>query len=122
MIIVAAINRDEEVVPIVEGDVLRILDVETGAYEDFHNPALDVLEGRRGAALHFLQHYKVNAFVAPPETFCELSYQAAKKAGIRFLKVEVKTPFANIPDLLEERKLSLPAVLPEVDILKVEQT
>ncbi len=121
MIIAAAINKEEEIVPIVEGDVLRILNVATKRHEDFHNPALDVAEGRRGAALRFVQKQAVNAFAAPSETFCDLSYQAAKKAGIRFLKVEEKTPFANIPFLLEERKFTLPSALPEADILKVEQ-
>lgn len=113
MLIAIVVDDDGCILPIVEGTVLRIYDTETGAYQDYSNPANDLTEGRRGAALQFAIDHGAEVFGAPPLTFCELSYKKARRESVAFLPLKPDTPFAEFqrswPDLSRTIAGELPA-------------
>ena len=90
----AVVLNDEQVItPIVEGTIVRIVDGDQ--FEDFENPALHLTEGRRGAVLRFVLAKGVKTFVAPPNTFCELSYNAALENEVNFIAIAANTTFSQ---------------------------
>lgn len=113
MLIALVLDEDDCILPIVEGTVLRIYNTETGAYQDYPNPAVGLTEGRRGATLQFAIDHGVEAFAAPPLTFCELSYEKARRESIAFLPLKPDTLFAEFqrlwPDLAHTIAAGLPA-------------
>lgn len=117
MLIATVIGKDNEILPIVMGDKLRIYDRATKQYKDFKNPALNVNEGRRSATLQLALELGASVFVAPPETFCDLSYQKAKQADLKFLTVNKGLSFEQFVLSLREHRLSLLNDLPETDIV-----
>ena len=74
---------NEILVPIVEGDFIRLFDtINLVVCEDFANPALQLQNGKRGAVpIRWLNARKVNLLCTPPSMLCELSYEAAQKGG-----------------------------------------
>ncbi|MFC5464102.1 hypothetical protein [Lederbergia graminis] len=107
MIIALVLNADETVVPIVEGTVLRIYDAVKKQIQDYENPAQFLQEGRRGATLSFAEDKGATVFVAPPQTFCELSYEKAVKDGIHFISLERSLSFPELLRLLESGQLNI---------------
>lgn len=121
---VAVVINDEGIVsPIVEGTVLRIIHKDQ-TVEDFRNPALDLTEGRRGATLRKAIEQGAATFIAPPATFCELSYKKAQEEQIQFYNIDANQPFAQVAQLLKSGQITisneLPAdeVVPSVPVLK----
>lgn len=117
MIIAAVLNENHIITPIVEGEILRLYDVETKKYTDFENPATQLTEGRRGATLAFAIDKGASGFITPPETFCDLSYEKAKQEGIQFYKVRENVSFETFETLLEQHQIQSDHELPQVDIV-----
>lgn len=116
MLIAAVINEENIIVPIVEGSTLRIYDTEKKAYEDYDNPANHLKEGRRGAALRFAEEKGAFAFASPPQTFCELSYDKAKKDGIQFYQLEESVAYEKFIQKIEANELGSQTDLPEDEV------
>lgn len=116
MIIAAVIDKGENILPIVEGTILRIYNTNTKEHVDYENPALQLEEGKRGATLNFAEDKGVTAFVTPPQTFCERSYAKAKKDEIQFFHLEQKITFKEFQQLLDFNKLQIKNELPAQDI------
>lgn len=121
---VAVVINDEGIVsPIVEGTVLRIIHKDQ-IVEDFRNPALDLTEGRRGATLRKAIEQGATTFIAPPETFCELSYKKAQEEQIQFYNIDANQPFAQVAQRLKlgeitiSKELPVDEVVPSVPVLK----
>ncbi|SDD26079.1 hypothetical protein SAMN05421663_108111 [Terribacillus halophilus] len=102
MKLAAVINEDNFIVPIVEGATLRIYETQTKQISDLENPAPKLKEGRRGAALALARQHGAEAFAAPPQTFCELSYEKAQQEEIVFYNLESPQPFDAFLVLLEQ--------------------
>lgn len=123
MAVAVVINDEGIVTPIVEGTVLRIIRKDQ-IVEDFRNPALDLTEGRRGATLRKAIEQGATTFIAPPETFCELSYKKAQEEQIQFYNIEAKQPFAQVAQQLKTGEITtlneLPAdeVVPSAPVVK----
>lgn len=109
-------EKKEIIVPIVEGTVIRIYDTETRQHEDFENPALSLQSGKRGAVIRWLNERGINLLVAPPNTLCELSYEAAQKEEFHYYRVEAGTSFTNLQQLIDQNQLLLNTHLPESEI------
>lgn len=116
MIIAAALNEQEEIVPIVEGDVLRIYDADLKEFQDYPNPALQVEQGKRGKTLQFAEEKGAIAFVTPPQTFCELSYEKARKDQVQFYPIETSISFQQFLQLLENDEVQIEDELVEGNI------
>lgn len=116
MLIAAVLNEEENILPIVDGTILRIYNTNTKEHIDYENPALHLEEGRRGATLNFAEEKGVTAFVAPPQTFCELSYTKAKKDEIQFFHLEQQISFKEFQQRLDNNKLRIKNELPNEDI------
>lgn len=102
MKIAAAINQKDYIVPIVEGGTLRIFDTKTKEFNNMENPAPKLTEGRRGAALALASQHGAEAFAAPPQTFCELSYEKAQQVHFLFFNLESPLPFDTFLELLDQ--------------------
>ncbi len=109
-------GENEILVPIVEGDIIRLYNPETGEFEDFINPALQLQSGKRGAVIRFLNNRKVNLLCAPPKMLCELSYEAAQKEDFIYYRVEAGTSFSELKRLLADNVLAMTKNLPENEI------
>lgn len=116
MLVAAVIDLEETIVPFIEGTVIRIYDTETAKYEDFRNPAIDLKEGRRGAVLHFAEEKGAIAFVAPPQTFCELSYTKAQADKVKFYHLTTNVKFETFQKLLSLQLLKVQDALPADEI------
>lgn len=116
MIIAAVLDERKFIVPIVEGKVLRIYNSKTKQVVDYENPAVHLKEGRRGAALKFAEKQGVEAFVAPPQTFCELSYEKARNDGIQFFQLSNSISFDQFEDRIKSNLLLHQSELPENEI------
>lgn len=111
----AVVLNDQQVItPIVEGTIVRIVNGEQ--FEDFENPALQLTEGRRGAVLRFVLAKDVKTFVAPPNTFCELSYNAALENDVQFIHIASGITFEQFTQDVKTVQTQLPAeeILPSV--------
>lgn len=117
MILAVVVDEKEQILPIVEGTILRIYDTESHQKQDFSNPAQHVTEGRRGATLRFAEEKGATVFVAPPNTFCELSYQAARKNNVNFLNILKNTNFKSFEESLVNKEIALQTFLPDEDIV-----
>ena len=100
MAIAVVVNDEGIVTPIVEGTILRIIQ-QDHSVEDLRNPALDLTEGRRGATLRKAIELGATTFVAPPETFCELSYKKAQEEQISFINIPANQSFAQVAEQLK---------------------
>lgn len=116
MIIAAVLDLNEKILPIVEGSILRLYDTESKRFMDYENPALHVKEGRRGAALQFAEENGAIAFVTPPQTFCVLSYDKARKDKIQFYPIDKQLEFQEFQRLIENGQLQMTNILPDKDI------
>lgn len=116
MLIAVVLNEIKLIVPIVEGETIRIFDSEKSTYKDFENPAIHLKEGRRGAALKFAEEKGATAFVSPPQTFCELSYEKAKHDGIRFFQLEQTISYEQFVKKITSNQLGSQTELPENEI------
>lgn len=117
MIIATVIDKEENIVPIAEGVEIRIYDTETSKYKDFPNPALELEKGRRGATLSFAGSEGATVFIAPPETFCELSYDKARKEDFKFYHIDFNWPFKQFEQKLIKGEIQLEESLPKVEIV-----
>ena len=90
MMKVAAVIADDgqTVMPLVQGDRIRIRDL--GSKEEFEipNPAMSVTSGRRIAVVKAMLEQGVNTVISPPEAFCAHSYGVAKANELSFWRVE----------------------------------
>lgn len=116
MAIAVVVNDEGIVTPIVEGTILRIIN-QDGTIEDFRNPALDLTEGRRGATLKKALEQGVTIFIAPPATFCELSYEKAQQEQVEFIHIEANQLFVDVVTAIQAGTYKKTAVLPAEDIL-----
>ncbi|WP_068672224.1 hypothetical protein [Oceanobacillus sp. Castelsardo] len=116
MIIAAVLNEKKIIVPIVEGKVLRVYNSKKKTYEDLENPAIYLKEGRRGAALGYAKEKGAEAFVAPPQTFCDLSYEKAKNDGIQFYQLEESILFEQFEEKIKSNQLWSQSELPDNEI------
>ena len=116
MAIAVVVNDDGIVTPIVEGTILRII-YKDHSVEDFRNPALDLTEGRRGATLRKAIELGATTFVAPPETFCELSYKKAQEEKITFIHIEKNQTFADVVSQLKSNALEKSNELPAEEVV-----
>jgi len=48
-------SKTEKIVPIVEGDIIRLYDTETEETEDVTNPSIHLSEGKRGAVVKWAE-------------------------------------------------------------------
>lgn len=117
MIIAAVVNDNEEILPIIDGTVVRLYNTSSKEYQDYENPALHLTEGRRGATLKFAEEKGATAFVAPPQTFCELSYAKARKDEIQFYHLDKEITFKAFQQLFENNELQIKNELPDQDIV-----
>ncbi|EKN64012.1 hypothetical protein P9E76_05815 [Schinkia azotoformans] len=116
MIIAIVIDKDEKIVPIVEGEKIRIYDTETNEYQEFPNPALALEEGRRGSTLKFVEQKGATAFAAPPQTFCELSYEKAIEDQIKFFHLPLGLFFSQFKEQVDQKRIDSKGVLPRNEI------
>ena len=114
--IAVVINDEGIVTPIVEGTVLRIIEKD-GAVEDHRNPALDLTEGRRGATLRKAIELGASTFVAPPATFCELSYEKAQQEQIQFINIAAGQTFAEVAAQIKAGTLQATTELPQEEVV-----
>ncbi len=101
MSIALTLNNEEIITPIVEGTKLRIINEQDWTWTDYANPALSLTEGRRSATLRFAIAKGAQTFVAPPETFCELSYKRALEHQIQFYSIEAGKTFSEFSELFK---------------------
>ncbi|MCC3357774.1 hypothetical protein [Bacillus sp. REN16] len=116
MLIAVVIDKTENIVPIVEGQKVRIYNTETSEYQEFPNPALELQEGRRGAALKFAEQKGAAAFAAPPQTFCELSYEKALANQIKFFHLPSVISFSQFTEQVNKRVIEVQETLPSDEI------
>ena len=116
MAIAIVINDEGIVTLIVEGTVLRILEKD-GTAEDHRNPALDVTEGRRGATLRKAIELGARVFVAPPATFCELSYEKAQQEQVTFINIAANQTFTQVAEQIQSGVTSVSAELPADEVV-----
>lgn len=117
MLIAAVIDENEIILPIVEGVTLRLYNTDSKIIKDFPNPAMGLTEGRRGAVLRFAEQNGAEAFVAPPNTFCELSYKVAQKDEVRFFNIATSTSFKSFEQNLLKGQISTQTFLPDIEIV-----
>lgn len=117
MLLAVIIDEKETILPIVEGSILRIYDTEAQQKQDYPNPALGLTEGRRGATLRFAEEKGATVFVAPPNTFCELSYQAAQKDQVKFFNIAANTSFQSFEQSLLKEEILVQTSLPEEEVV-----
>ena len=116
MAIAVVINDEGIVTPIVEGTVLRIIE-QDGTAEDHRNPALDLTEGRRGATLRKAIELGATTFVAPPATFCELSYEKAQQEQVKFINIEANLTFSQVAEKIQSGAINATADLPADEVV-----
>ncbi len=109
-------GEKEIIVPIVEGEIIRLYDAETGNIKDFENPALKLQSEKRGAVVRWLNDRGINILCAPPSTLCELSYGAAQKKNFRYYRIQNDTSFSDLKVLIVNNSLELTGELPENEI------
>ncbi len=107
MIIAAVVDSKDFIRPIIEGGRIRIYDTDTKEYTDYDNPANHLTEGRRGAALRFVKEKGATAFVSPPQTFCELSYNKAREDVVFFIPLEESVLFSEFQRLIDKEEFTL---------------
>ncbi|ALC80255.1 MULTISPECIES: hypothetical protein [Bacillus] len=117
MIIACTLDQNEIIKPITEGVIVRIYREETEEFQDFRNPAMDIKEGRRGAALKLAVENGATAFAAPPETFCELSYRKAKDENVSFYNIASNLSFSEFQKQLTAKTIHLQKELPEKEVV-----
>lgn len=117
MLIAAIIDQKETILPIVEGTILRIYNTETQQKQDYRNPAVGLTEGRRGATLRFAEEKGANVFVAPPHTFCELSYKAAQEDQVKFFNIPANTSFQSFQQSFLKEEIIVQTFLPDKEIV-----
>ncbi|ALF08854.1 hypothetical protein [Parageobacillus thermoglucosidasius] len=117
MIIALVLDHDENIVPIIDGTIVRIYDTESGKYQDYPNPALHLKEGRRGAVLRFAQEKGAAVFASPPKTFCELSYAKAQENHIQFCQLDGPITFDAFQELFNNGKILIKDHLPAQEIV-----
>lgn len=117
MLVAAIIDEKETILPIVEGSILRIYDTETQEKQDYPNPALGLTTGRRGATLRFAEDKGVTIFVAPPNTFCELSYKKAQEDHVKFFNIPPNTSFQRFEQSLLNDEILIQTYLPEKEVV-----
>lgn len=116
MAIAIVINDEGIVTPIVEGTVLRILEKD-GTAEDHRNPALDLTEGRRGATLRKAIELGASVFVAPPATFCELSYEKAQQEQVTFINIAANQTFRQVAQQIQSGAIRASVDLPADEVV-----
>ncbi|WP_339216790.1 chemotaxis protein CheY [Solibacillus sp. FSL W8-0372] len=116
MTIAVVVNDEGIVTPIVEGTILRIIQKDH-SIEDFRNPALDLTEGRRGAALRKAIEQGATIFIAPPETFCELSYKKAQEEQISFINIAANQSFAQVIEQVNSGEIQISKELPAEEVV-----
>src|SRR5690606_12233870 len=116
MAIAVVVNDEGIVTPIVEGTILRIIQ-QDHSVEDLRNPALDLTEGRRGATLRKAIELGATTFVAPPETFCELSYKKAQEEQISFINIPANQAFAQVAEQLKAGTIQQSSELPADEVV-----
>lgn len=116
MAIAVVVNDEGIVTPIVEGTILRIIQ-QDHSVEDLRNPALDLTEGRRGATLRKAIELGVTTFVAPPETFCELSYKKAQEEQISFINIPANQTFSQVAEQLKSGTIQQTNELPADEVV-----
>ena len=116
MTIAVVVNDEGIVTPIVEGTILRIIQPDHSV-EDLRNPALDLTEGRRGAALRKAIEQGATTFIAPPETFCELSYKKAQEEQISFINITANQSFAQVVEQLKSGSIQISLDLPADEVV-----
>ncbi|MBD8033988.1 chemotaxis protein CheY [Solibacillus merdavium] len=116
MTIAVVVNDEGIVTPIVEGTILRIIQKDH-SIEDFRNPALDLTEGRRGATLRKAIEQGATTFIAPPETFCELSYKKAKEEQISFINIAANQSFAQVIEQVNSGEIQISKELPAEEVV-----
>lgn len=114
MKIAAVVNKNNEIVPIVEGGEVVIFEAGSLVEERFANPALERTEGRRGATLSFAIDKGVSAFATPPQTFCQLSYAKAINSQIEFYRIAHQSSLADFKEQIGQ--LQTRKGLPEEEV------
>ncbi|WP_099364640.1 hypothetical protein [Fredinandcohnia onubensis] len=109
-------NDKETIVPIVEGEIARIYDTETGQFTDAPNPALGLKEGRRGATVNWMVNNGVKILCAPPGMLCELSYSKAQEKQLTFYRLEPSTKFITLQNQIKSGQLNLSETLPDNEV------
>ena len=112
MLVAAVIDKNEIILPIIEGSSIRIFDTEANQFKDYPNPAADLKEGRRGAALRFAEEKGATVFASPPQTFCELSYQKAQDDQVLFFQLERELSFKQFQELVKTQSVRTQKELP----------
>lgn len=109
-------GNQELIVPIVEGEIIRLFNAETGDVQDFENPALQLENGKRGAVINWLNEKGVHVLCTPPSTLCELSYRAAQKEQFHYYRLKKDTSFSELKQLILSNTLELTEELPDNEI------
>ena len=78
----------QTVVPLVNGDTIRIRDTESNEEYELQNPAMSVTSGRRIAVVKALLEHNVASVISPPEAFCAHSYGVATANEMNFWRVK----------------------------------
>ncbi|WP_054706224.1 hypothetical protein [Bacillus sp. JCM 19041] len=113
MPIAFTLNNEEKAVPITEADVIRIYDENVKNSTDYANPANEVQSGKRSVTVRFILEKGAKVIVAPPETFCEISYSLALEQEVKFIQVKKKESY----DQILGKEFVYQNELPERDIL-----
>ncbi|MFC5588690.1 hypothetical protein ACFPRA_07320 [Sporosarcina soli] len=117
MLIGMVLAKDKEtIVPIVDGEIARIYNLESGEIIDSPNPAREVSEGKRGATVKWMVQNDVKVLCAPPGTLCELSYSRAQTENLNFCRVDPGTSFSSLKSHIENGELRIVDSLPNNEI------
>lgn len=97
MKVAAVITNDgQTVMPLVQGERIRIRDLESKEEFEIQNPAMSVTTGRRMAVVKALLENGVDTVISPPEAFCAHSYGVAKANELKFWRVAVGATWSSL--------------------------
>ncbi len=97
MKVAAVITEDgQTVMPLVQGERIRIRDLESKEEFEIPNPALSATSGRRIAVVKALLENGVDTVISPPEAFCAHSYGVAKANELKFWRVSTGSTWNSL--------------------------
>ena len=118
MKVAAVIAGDgQTVMPLLEGERIRIRNIDSKEEFEIENPGLSVAGGKRMVIVKALLELGVDTVVTPPESFCAHSYGVAKANEIRFWRVSAGSKWETLWNGVDTPSASaLSLELPEAEL------
>jgi len=118
MKIAATINNNNYIDKLPDGPYIFIYDSNNKKIEKNINPGFSLKENRRSAVVDFLISKRVDCVITVPEAFCSISYEKAKKNGIKFIKLNKSMPYKNVLDNIALYINNITDEIPEEELNK----